>query len=86
MYKISKISYQKEVFKPIRIGIFVLKSPFFADLFFIDHGDACSTLLRFFSENYSALHLINSITYIDLLSLLLKEKIDFGLFKHIPSG
>ena len=40
-----------------------------------------------FSENYSAVHLINSGTLIDLLTLLLKEKNDFGLFfKHILRG
>ena len=68
MSKISKIPYQKKVFSPIRICIFVLKSLSFADL------------IMFFSENYSAVHLINSGTFIDLLSLFLKEKIDFGLF------
>ena len=74
MSKISKIPYQKKVFSTIRIRIFILKSLFFADQFFIDHGDACSTYLRFFSENYSAVQLINSGTFINLLSLLLKEK------------
>ena len=68
MVKISIIPSQKKVFRPIRIGIFVLKSPFLANSLLI-----METLVRLnyvFSENYSAVHLINSVTFIDLLSLL----------------
>ena len=65
MSNIFKIPSQKKIFSPIRIGIFVLKSPFLALI--------TETLVRpnyVFSENYSAVHLINSVTFIDLLSLL----------------
>ena len=85
MSKISKIPYQKKVFSAIRTGILVLKSPFFANsllsMEMLVQPNYC------FSENYSAVHLINSVTFIDLLSLHFGRKIDFGLFfKHIPSG
>ena len=51
--------------------IFVLKSLFFANSLLIMERLVRPNYVSFF-ENYSAVHLINSGTFIDLLSLFLK--------------
>ena len=71
MSKISKIPYQKKVLSPIKICIFVLKS-----LFLLTNSLVIMETLvppnYVFSENYSAVHLINSGTFIKLLFPFLK--------------
>ena len=74
MSKFSKIPYKK-VFRPIRIVVhpFLLTNKLNGEITFF-----------FSSENYSVVHLINSGTFIDLLSPFYERKIDFGLFQAYP--